>query len=118
MSARYNPLPLLRLLVRFLRALLISGLETLQVILAHSLGRRPPASRLVLMPYAPLTPTGAALYASLISLTPGTTVIHIDSEHHQMLLHVLDTTHPEALIAALRQLFEADLVRYFGVDHA
>lgn len=103
------------LLLRFLRALLISGLQTVAVILrAGWPGGAPPPVALLRVRFAPMSETGAALLGSMVSLTPGTTTIDIDMEHRELLLHVLDASDTEALVAGIRRDFEPGLVALFG----
>ena len=63
------------LLLRFLWALVVSGVQTAVVI---AKGRRRPAAAFVRMRFAPMSETGAALLGCMITLTPGTTTIDID----------------------------------------
>lgn len=102
--------------LRFLGAVVVSGLQTARTIL--HLGGAAPRPGFVRLPYAPLTPTGAALLAALVTLTPGTTVIDVDLERHELLLHMLDRAHEAATAAAIRRDFEPGLRAWFGVPPA
>jgi len=108
----------IELLLRFLKAVVISGLQTVAVILRNSLGGRKPPAGLVRMRFAPMDERGATLLGCLISLTPGTTTIDIDMERHEMLLHLLDTSQAEAAIAGIRRDFEPSIITLFGVQRA
>lgn len=59
-------------------------------------------SGLVRMDYGPLGDTGAAFLAALITLTPGTTAVEIDTDRHELLLHLLDLDQAEATLAQIR----------------
>lgn len=110
-----KPWAALVLTLRFLRALVISGVQTIGVILRASLGeRRPPPVAFVRVRYAPMSAQGAALLGCLISLTPGTTTLDIDEERRELLLHVLDGSDTEGLLAGIRNDFEPGLVALFG----
>jgi multisubunit Na+/H+ antiporter MnhE subunit len=50
--------------------------------------------------------TGAAVLASLVTLTPGTTAIDIDLGRRQLLLHVLDSHAAARTVAGIRRQFE------------
>jgi multisubunit Na+/H+ antiporter MnhE subunit len=103
------------LLLRFLRALTLSGLQTVGVILrAGRPGGMPPPVALLRVRFAPMSEAGAALLGSMVSLTPGTTTIDIDMERRELLLHVLDASDTDALVAGIRRDFEPGLVALFG----
>lgn len=103
----------LLLLARFLRALVMSGLQTLWIVARSSPGRPPPV-RLIRMRIAPLGPTGATLLGCLITLTPGTTTLDVDLERDELLLHVLDASDPDAVVDGIRHEFEDALVTLFA----
>jgi len=101
--------------LRFLRAVLVSGLQTVAVILKASRpGGQAPTAALLRVGFAPMSEQGAALLGCMVSLTPGTTTIDIDMDKHELLLHVLDATDTDALVAGIRREFEPGLVALFG----
>ena len=76
---------------RFAWAVVVSGLQTMRVILRSSAGvGAPAAAAFVRIRFAPIDARGATLLACMVTLTPGTTVIDIDMERREMLLHLLD----------------------------
>jgi multisubunit Na+/H+ antiporter MnhE subunit len=104
----------LGLVLRFARAVFVSGLQTVAVIVTSGRpGGEPPPSRLIRARFAPMTERGAALLGAMVSLTPGTTTIDIDMERRELLLHVLDASDPEAVVAAIRRDFEPGLCDLF-----
>lgn len=104
-----------QLLLRFMKALVVSGVQTLRIIVLHGLRLQPlPPSGLRSVRFAPMHPRGVALLAAMVSLTPGTTVIEIDMERYEMLIHMLDTRDAEAAAADIRAAFEAPLLALFG----
>jgi multicomponent K+:H+ antiporter subunit E/multicomponent Na+:H+ antiporter subunit E len=109
-----KPFVALRLLLIFLWALVISGIATIRVIVQASFGGTAPASGFVRFRYAPMSDQGAAILASMITLTPGTTAIDIDPETRTMTLHLLDAAGAEDAIADIRRTFEPPLVILFG----
>ncbi|HSM22896.1 MAG TPA: Na+/H+ antiporter subunit E [Rubrivivax sp.] len=110
-----KPLAALMLMLRFLRALVVSGLQTVRVILRSSgPGGSPPPMALLRVGFAPMSAQGAALLGCMVSLTPGTTTLDIDMQRRELLLHVLDAAHTDALVAGIRRDFEPALVVLFG----
>ena len=73
-----------------------------------------PGGAAVRVRFAPLNETGAALLGSMVSLTPGTTTIDIDMARRELLLHVLDASDTDALVAGIRHDFEPGLRVLFG----
>lgn len=110
-----KPVAALVLLLRFLRAVVVSGLQTVRVILASGRpGGTPPPVALLRVGFAPMSADGAALLGCMVSLTPGTTTIDIDMERRELLLHVLDASDTDALVQGIRRDFEPGLVALFG----
>lgn len=107
------------LLLRFLRAMLVSGLLTVAVILRTGRpGGAPPPSALLRVRFAPMSAQGAALLGAMVSLTPGTTTIDIDMERRELLLHVLDASDTDAVVEGIRREFEPALRILFGLGGA
>lgn len=105
------------LAVRFVVAVVVSGFATIVVILGSGLpGRAPPPVALLRIGFAPMDERGAAILGCMVSLTPGTTTLDIDMERHELLVHVLDASDPDALVASIRRDFEPGLVTLFGED--
>jgi multisubunit Na+/H+ antiporter MnhE subunit len=105
------------LLLRFLGAVAVSGVQTVSVILMASFGeRRVPPAAFVRVRFAPMSEAGAALLGSMVSLTPGTTTLDIDMAQHELLLHVLDTRDIDGLVRGIRTQFEPSLLTLFGTD--
>jgi multisubunit Na+/H+ antiporter MnhE subunit len=103
------------LMLRFLRAVFVSGMQTIAVIVRSGRpGAEPPPVALVRVRFAPMTAQGAALLGSMVSLTPGTTTIDIDMDKRELLLHVLDGSDMDALVEGIRQEFEPGLRALFG----
>jgi multisubunit Na+/H+ antiporter MnhE subunit len=90
----------------FVREVIVGGATTAWFILRP--GARP-APMLVRMPYAGLSPTGAALLACLVTLTPGTSAVDLDVERRCLLLHLLDGRDPKDAVAGIRRKFERRL---------
>jgi multisubunit Na+/H+ antiporter MnhE subunit len=99
-----------RLLLRFLFQVVSSGLTTAWSIVRP--GRRPTPG-LVRMRYDNLTEFGVTVMGCMITLTPGTTTIDIDTGRRELLLHLLDAGDPARTIRKIRQQFEVPLQRMF-----
>ena len=93
---------LLLLLVNLFKELALSGWGTARVILAPRGQVQPGYARL---DYGDLGPAAASLLGVLVTLTPGTTSLDIDTERHEILLHLLDSRQTEATVAAIRRNF-------------
>lgn len=100
---------LVRLALRFIAHCILSGMATARIIVR----RRPARSGLVQLRIAPMSETGAAVLAALVTLTPGSSAIDIDPEGHEMLLHLLDLDTADSTIAAIRHDFESDVAALF-----
>ena len=101
----------LRIFAVFLWELVVANLEQLRIVLAPRIAVRPGWVRF----RSELeTPALRALLGAMVSLTPGT-LTYEESEDESgswsMSLHVLDLGDEEALVAHLRERFEAPLRR-------
>ncbi len=103
------------LALRFFAAVVVSGFQTVLVIVRTSFTRSgPPPVAFIRVRFAPMSPRGAAVLGCLVSLTPGTTTIDVDMERRELLLHVLDASEPAAIARNIRRHFEPSLVTLFG----
>jgi|GEM_PF-355894 len=98
----------------FLRAVVVSGVQTLRVILRNSIGGHEPPAGLIRMRFAPMNEQGATLLGCMITLTPGTTTVDIDMKRREMLLHLLDASQAEQAVKGIRRDFEPSLIVLFG----
>ena len=101
-----------RLLASLLKELVLSGWSTTRVILAPRGQVQPGFARLA---YGDLGPGAASLLGVLVTLTPGTTSLDIDTERHEILLHLLDSRQAEATLAAIERDFVRPLRVLSGV---
>jgi multisubunit Na+/H+ antiporter MnhE subunit len=90
------------LIVNFVKEAVISGWTTARLILRRPADLHPGFVRL---PYEDLPDGAASLLGALITLTPGTTMVDIDPERREFLLHLLDTERTAATLAAIRRDF-------------
>lgn len=101
----------LQLVVRFPVEVVVSGWGTARIILFGSRQLHPGWARLS---YGELPDSAAALLGTLITLTPGATVVDIDPERREMLLHLLDHRQTEATLATIRRDFLVPVRVLFG----
>ncbi|MDP1594353.1 MAG: Na+/H+ antiporter subunit E [Gallionella sp.] len=59
-------------------------------------------------------PFVATILSSVVSLTPGTVSIDVDQERWVLLIHALDAPDSDALIAEIKQRYEAPLKEIFA----
>ena len=74
------------LFVNFLKAALLSGIDTAKIILFATGHEQDGLARIS---YGELNENTASLLGAMITLTPGTTLIDIDTEHRELILHLL-----------------------------
>lgn len=105
------------LALRFLKAVFISGFQTVIVIIeARGPGGVQPHVATMRVGFAPMSETGAALLGAMVCLTPGTTTVEIDMERRELLLHVLDARDIDGLVRGIREDFERYIVVLFGTE--
>lgn len=98
------------LILRFVAALVTSGLATAWAIVRPAPDMQPGFIR---MPFGALDPRGAVLLSGMTCLTPGTTVVDIDFDRQEFLVHLLDVGEAEATVRQIQQQFEAPLAILF-----
>ena len=99
------------LIWRFISSLVASAWATSIIIITAS---DAPHRKLIQFTYGDLNIPASLLLASLVSLTPGTTVVDIDSERKELLLHVLDSTDLETTLSTIERNFIVPLRILFG----
>jgi multisubunit Na+/H+ antiporter MnhE subunit len=102
---------LLLLLANLSKELALSGWSTARVILAPRGQVQPGFARLA---YGDLGPGAASLLGVLVTLTPGTTSLDVDTERREIRLHLLDSRQAEATLAAIERDFVRPLRALFG----
>lgn len=109
-----KPLAAVVLLFRFGKAVMVSGVQTLMVILRASVAKTPPPAAFLRIRFPPMSAHGASMLGCMITLTPGTTTLDIDMESCEILMHVLDASDTDAVVRGIREDFEPGLVVLFG----
>jgi multisubunit Na+/H+ antiporter MnhE subunit len=94
------------LLIQFLFQVVLSGLSTAWLILRP--GRRPTPG-LARLSFDNLDETGAAVLGCMLTLTPGSTVLDVDMERKELLIHLLDASDPSRTLSSIGRHFEGPL---------
>ncbi len=103
--------PLLALLVTFLVALVASASRVALAAILPT-GRLEPA--VVAVPIELKTDLGIATLANLVTLTPGTTALHVSEERDTLYIHVLDAPSADVVVADIKNGFERLIRRIEG----
>ena len=106
-----NLFAVMLLTVNFIKGVLISGMDTARIIL-----RKPGDTRsgLTRMTYPEISPALASVLGTMVTLTPGTTLIDIDTERHELVLHLLDLGQREATLQSIQRDFAGPLTMLSG----
>ena len=96
---------------RFVRALVSSAWATSVLIVTAS---DVPHRRFAKLPYGDLPEPGVLMLAAMVSLTPGTSTVDIDTERKELTLHVLDTEDLQATLSTIEHEFVNPIRTLFG----
>jgi multicomponent Na+:H+ antiporter subunit E len=113
MSAARRARAALSLLVAFGYDLVASSLAVARVVLAP---RRRHAPAIVAVPVDARTEWGVALFAYLVSLTPGSTALHVSDDRRTIYVHFLDAPDPAARAAGMKALYERRIRQLEGEE--
>ncbi|RMX08202.1 sodium:proton antiporter [Corticibacter populi] len=92
-----------RLAVIFLRELALSS----WAVASAAFARKPRvAPAIIAVPLRLRSEMGIATLANLVSLTPGTTSLHVSDDRQTLYVHCLDGSDPAGLIAGIQRSFE------------
>ena len=100
------------LIINFLKSAVISGIETAKIIIFRKYGVN---SGLTDMSYGELSENSASLLGTMITLTPGTTLVNIDAENKVLVLHMLDLNAREQTVQTIQRDFCEHLKALDGV---
>jgi multisubunit Na+/H+ antiporter MnhE subunit len=67
----------------------------------------------VRVPYGERTPLGVVVSSILLTLAPGSVLIDLDDERREMIIHAIDASDPDAVIAGIQQFYERHQRRVF-----
>jgi len=101
----------LSLLGTFLYDLVASSLAVARIVLAPRRRNRP---AIVAVPVDVRTEWGVALFAYLVSLTPGSTCLHVADDRRTLYVHFLDAPDTRARAAGVKALYERRILQIEG----
>jgi multisubunit Na+/H+ antiporter MnhE subunit len=93
--------------------LVASSLAVARIVLAPNRGYRP---AIVAVPVDARTEWGVTLFAYLVSLTPGSTCLHVADDRRTLYVHFLDAPDAEARAAGIKALYERRILRLEGQE--
>nr|AEI30408.1 monovalent cation/H+ antiporter subunit E [uncultured microorganism] len=102
----HRPLRALRLLVTLLGDIVIANLQVARLILGREATLR---SQFIWVPLELRNPYAIATLAAMVTLTPGTVSADVTTDGRWLLVHSLDTPDETALVASIKQRYEAPL---------
>jgi len=71
---------------------------------------------IVVIPIDARTEWGVALFAYLVSVTPGSTSLHVSDDRRAMYVHLLDAPDEQARIAGIKALYESHILKMEGTE--
>lgn len=102
-----------RLFVVFVYDIITASLTVARIVLAP--GRRN-APAIVAVPVDARTEIGVALFAYLVSLTPGSTALHVSDDRRTLYVHFLDAPDPVARGAEMKRMYERHIIDLEGPE--
>ena len=113
MSASRRLRAALSLTRAFVIDLVASSLGVARIVLAPRRENRP---AIVAVPVDARTDWGVALFAYVVSLTPGSTCLHVAEDRRTLYVHFLDAPDPGARAAGIKALYERRILGLEGQD--
>lgn len=101
----------LRLFLLVLWDIVIANIAVSRLVLGPTAKLAP---AFIQVPLALSNPQSTSLLASIITTTPGTVSAVLDAENRILLVHALDCTNPDQLIADIKRRYEQPLLEIFG----
>jgi multicomponent Na+:H+ antiporter subunit E len=95
--------------------LVAASLAVARIVVAPRRQNRP---AIVAVPVDARTEWGVALFAYLVSLTPGSTCLHVADDRRTLYVHFLDAPDPEARAAGIKALFERRIIQLEGAENS
>jgi multicomponent K+:H+ antiporter subunit E len=100
----------LRLLAVFIGDIIIANIEVARRILGPESAIRP---RFVWVPLRIANPQGIAVFASMITMTPGTLSVDVSEDRRWLLVHAFNVDDEAALVKEVQQRYERPLMEIF-----
>lgn len=101
-----RPLLALRLLATLLGDIVVANLQVARLILGREAALR---SRFIWVPLELRNPYAISTLAAMVTLTPGTVSADVTTDRRWLLVHSLDAPDDQALVASIKQRYEAPL---------
>ncbi|HEX6052433.1 MAG TPA: Na+/H+ antiporter subunit E [Gemmatimonadaceae bacterium] len=111
MSAGRRVLGAVSLAGAFAYDLVAASLAVARIVLAPSRQNRP---AIVAVPVDARTDWGVALFAYLVSMTPGSTCLHVADDRRTIYVHFLDAPDRQARAAEMKALYERRIMQIEG----
>ncbi len=97
----------------FVYDLVAASVAVARIVLALRRRNRP---AIVAVPVDAGTEWGVALFAYLVSLTPGSTCLHVADDRRTLYVHFLDAPDAEARAAGVKALYERRILQLEGEE--
>jgi multicomponent Na+:H+ antiporter subunit E len=104
----WNLLAWLWLAVLFLRELLLSAFAVIRATLSPRIDVRP---GIVAVPLRLRSAAGVTLLADMVTLTPGTTALHVSEDRRTLYVHAMEAADPDAVRRSIAERLEAPTMR-------
>lgn len=96
------------LLLVFIKELLMSSVAVARAALGREINS---ASAIIAVPIELKTDLGIAALANFVTLTPGTTALHVSPDRDALYIHVLNAPDPKQVISNIKTKFERRIKR-------
>ena len=95
----------------FIKELVVSSVAVARSVLGE---KGASSSAIIAVPIELRTAAGVTTLANCVSLTPGTTSLHVSEDMSVLYIHVLDAPSPDDVIASIKEKFEARIKEIEG----
>lgn len=99
----------------FVYDIVAASVAVAQIVIAPDRGHQP---AIVAVPIDAQTKWGVALFAYLVSLTPGSTSLHVADDRRTLYVHFLDAPDTRAKAASTKALYERRILQIEGREPA
>ncbi len=99
---------ILALVAIFVRELALSAWSVIRLVVAHDPKPRP---AVLAVPLDVRSDAGIALFANLVTLTPGTTSVHVSADRRTLFVHALDVDDEAAAVESMKRSFESRVLK-------
>lgn len=103
----------LALAAMFAYDLVMASLTVARIVVSP---RRSYAPAIMIIPVDARTAWGTALFATLVSMTPGSTTLHVAADKRSLYVHFLDVPDPAARVALMKRMYESRILRLEGEE--